>query len=237
MVLRIPLLLYLVLSTVTLFGQSNEQIWVDYTLTHSLANTWKMDHPFRYSSLLGDPHWGALTYLPSVSWSINQYLDLVGGVTVSRVWQTSKINTFEFRPMLGCRIHVTPNSRILTGVLLRFEQRNIKNLSTMRWSSSYRMRLKVDAMMPLNNRTMAKDKLWYGMVDVEWFVSDVDLRERFSNLFRLNSGLGYRINYNFRVECYYAYQQSRNQLGEETFDHDNIFRVRLRHFINNRKPA
>lgn len=217
-------------------GQSNQQIWVEYAMTHSLSNSWTLNHPLRYSTLLGELPWKAVTYLPSFSWSATERLDFVGGLTFAHVWQTAKVNTLEIRPMLGTRLALTPNSRIRSSILLRLEQRNIRNLVTMNWNSSYRMRLKIEGVVPINGRTMSKDKLWYAIMDAEWFVADVHLRERFSNLFRVNSALGYRINYNFRVECFYAYQQSKNQLGDVTFNHDNVFRFRLRHFMNNHRP-
>lgn len=83
-----------------------------------------------------------------------------------------------------------------------------------------------------------KDKLWYGIADAEWFiVMDEDVDERFANRFRFRSGIGYRINYNIRLEVLYTYQESRNQYENATYTQDNIYRFRLRHFINKSNPS
>jgi hypothetical protein len=124
-------------------------------------------------------------------------------------------------------------------VLVRFEQRNIKSKETDEWTSAYRSRFRFESQIPFNNPTMFnKDKLWYGIVDAEWFiVIDEDVKERFANRFRFRSGIGYRINYNFRLEFVYTYQESRNQYDDNTYSRDNLYRVRFRHFINKSKPS
>ncbi len=220
-------------------AQSNQQIWLEYMLTHPFANTWELEHDIRYATTLSSPQWRAFRYYPSLSWSFSENLDFLGGLAFIYAIQPDSDNTFEIREMLGFRVHITPNKRILTRLLVRGENRNLHDTETKDWSSSNRLRLRGEAIIPFNNPTMFnKDKLVYGIVDAEWFFTfDKDLNERFANRFRLRTGVGYRFNYNVRVEFIYSYQESRNQQDDANPTHDNIYRFRFRHFINKSKPS
>ena len=82
------------------------------------------------------------------------------------------------------------------------------------------------------------DKLWYAIVDGESFiVLDQDVKERFANRFRLRTGIGYRVNYSFRLEFVYTLQQSKNTIGDDFNTSDNIFRFRIKQYLNRSKPS
>jgi len=217
----------------------SEQLWFEYMMTHPFANTWELEHDVRYATVLAAPRWRSLRYYPSLSWSYSQHLDILGAAGINYTVQSKDDNTLEIREMLGFRIHITPNKRVLTRILVRGENRNLQNTETKDWSSSNRLRLRGEALIPINNPTMFnKDKLMYGIIDTEWFFAlDQDLNERFANRFRLRTGVGYRFNYNLRVEFIYSYQESRNQLDDSNPIQDNIFRFRFRHFINKSNPS
>ncbi len=220
-------------------AQSDQQVWLEYMLTHPFANSWELEHDVRYSTTLTSPHWRAFRYYPTLSWAFSENIDFLGGLTFAYNFQEDAANTIELREMLGFRVHITPNRRILTRLLVRGENRNLQDTETKDWTSSNRLRMRGEALIPLNNPTMFnKDKLLYGIVDAEWFFAfDRDLNERFANRFRLRTGLGYRFNYNFRVEFIYSYQESRNQQDDANPVHDNIYRFRFRHFINKSNPS
>ena len=221
------------------YGQTNQQVWVEYMLAHPFANVWELEHAVTYSTLVGTPKWRSLDYAPTLTWSLTQHIDVMGAFTLSSVVQTEDVNTLEIRPMLGSRIHFTPNMRMLTRLLVRFENRNFQNLETKDWTSSNRMRFRVESLIQLNNPTMYnKDKLMYGIADAEWFITmDQDLQERFANRFRMRVGIGYRLTYTWRFEFLYSYQESKDQIETPTYTRDNLFRFRIRHFINKSKPS
>ncbi len=221
------------------YAQTNSQVWMEYMLAHPFANVWELEHAVTYSTIVDTPKWRSLDYAPTLTWSFTPNIDAMGALTISYVAQTENVNSFEIRPMLGTRIHFTPNMRILTRLLIRFENRNFQNLETKDWSSSNRMRFRVESLIPLNNSTMYnKDNLFYGIADAEWFVTmDQDLQERFSNRFRIRIGIGYRLNYTWRFEFLYTYQESKDQIESSTYSRDNLFRFRIRHFINKSHPS
>ena len=77
----------------------------------------------------------------------------------------------------------------------------------------------------------------YLLADVEFFFSlENQIKESFSNRIRNRVGLGYRFNYNFRLEGIYTLQRSRNEIGDEFDTRDNIYRIRIKIFLPSRRP-
>lgn len=140
--------------------------------------------------------------------------------------------------MLGTRIHLTPFSRVLTRLLLRIEQRNLYYTETDTHEQSYRGRIRLETVTPLNRKTMFDgDKLWYLVADVEAFLPIEQVEERFANRFRIRLGPGFRLNYTWRFEFLYTLQASRNTIAGDFETTDNLFRFRVKHFLHKSKPA
>lgn len=203
------------------------------------ANSYNLELATTYSTTLESPKWRALEFQATPEWSITQHIDLMGGLLVGNTFQNKESTTVEIREMLGTRIHFTPHKRILTRLLLRFEQRNQLSQESAEWNHSNRARVRIETVFPFNKKSMfAGDKLLYGIMDIESFlVVDQQARERFANRYRIRTGVGYRINYNFRVEFVYTLQESRNTLEGDFNTTDHIFRFRLKHYINKAKPS
>lgn len=218
---------------------SNEQVWLEYMLNYPFANVWNIELAGTYSTVVQQPKWRALDFQVTPEYSFSQHIDLMGALLVGNTFQSQSLSTFEVREMLGTRIHFTPNRRILTRLLLRFEQRNLQDLETKEWNRSTRSRVRAETVIPLNKPTMfAGDKLWYSIIDAEAFlVMDQDVNERFANRLRIRTGIGYRINYGTRLEFMYTLQRSKDIIDGDFSTTDNIFRFRLKHFLNKSKPS
>lgn len=234
------LLLLLILTTFIVQGQqASKQVWNEYMFNIPFANLYNVELAATYSTTLESPKWRAMDLQVTPEWSITQHIDLMGGLLIGNTFQNQASTTVEIREMLGTRIHFTPHKRILTRLLLRLEQRNQLNQESEEWSNSTRTRVRAETVIPLNKQSMyAGDKLLYSILDAEsFFVVDQNVQERFANRYRVRIGMGYRINYNFRIEFVYTLQESRNTL-EGNFDTtDHIFRFRLKHYINKAKPS
>ncbi|MEJ1237337.1 DUF2490 domain-containing protein [Chryseolinea sp. T2] len=227
-------------TTAALLAQSpSEQIWAEYMLNLPFANSWNIEFASTYSTVLEQPKWRSLDVQITPEYSVSNHIDLMGAVFAGRTFQEATVTTSEIREMLGARIHFTPNKRVLTRFLIRFEQRNQLERETHTWQHSTRTRLRAETLTPINKRSMqAGDKLWYAIVDGEFFiVMDQDVQERFANRFRLRTGIGYRLNYSVRFELMYTLQMSRNTLDNGYETTDNIFRIRVKHFLNKSKPS
>jgi hypothetical protein len=218
-------------------SQTNTQIWNEYMLNLPFANSFNLENAFTYSTLMGTPKWRAYDYSAALEWSITQHIDVIGQAVVSYTNQNDSYNTLELRPILGTRIHFTPNSRVLTRLLVRAEQRNFKNLETDEWTSELRPRIRVESIIPINRKSYFEDKLWYGLTDVEWLYKTNDVEERFANRFRWRIGGGYRLSYNFRFEFLYMLQLSKNTIDDGFESSDNIFRFRLKQYLRKSKPT
>ncbi|MBL7845696.1 MAG: DUF2490 domain-containing protein [Cyclobacteriaceae bacterium] len=218
-------------------GQST-QSWFEYMLNFPFANSWNVELASTYATVLEQPKWRSLDVQITPEYSISQNFDLMGALYFGETFQNQTISTTEVREMLGTRIHFTPNKRILTRLLIRFEQRNQKDQETDVWSQSTRSRFRAETVIPLNKSTMyAGDKLWYSVVDVEAFVvMDKDVDERFANRLRIRTGLGYRFSYGLRLEVMYTLQRSKNTLDGDFFTSDNIFRFRIKQYLNKSTP-
>lgn len=141
--------------------------------------------------------------------------------------------------MVGTRIHITPFSRVLTRLLLRLEQRNMHYEETDTEEQSLRGRIRLETITPLNRKTMFDgDQLWYMIADVEAFIPiDQDVKERFANRLRVRIGPGFRLNYTWRFEFVYTLQESYNTISGDLTTIDNLFRFRVKHFLNKSKPS
>lgn len=235
----IKVVLLLHLSFHFCLAQSSEQLWNEYMLNYPFANSYNIEFAATYSTVLDQPKWRSFDLQLTPEYALSNHIDLMGAFFVGSTFQSQLLSTLEIREMLGTRIHFTPNKRILTRLLIRFEQRNLQDQETKEWDHSTRTRLRFETITPVNKPTMySGDKLWYAIVDGESFiVLDQDVQERFANRFRLRTGIGYRINYSFRLEFVYTLQQSKNTIGDDFNTSDNIFRFRLKQYLNKSKPS
>jgi hypothetical protein len=230
--------LLLVLPGRSLTAQSsNNQFWFEYMLNYPFANAFNFESAFTYSTLVESPRWRSFEYSPTLEYSLTQHVDFLGGGVLSFTQQTDNYNTFEVRPMVGSRIHFTPNRRILLRAYLRIEQRNFLNLETDEWSNVWRPRIRAESLIPLNKKSYFENEMWYGILDVELLFTSEDVEERFANRFRLRTGIGYRLNYSSRFEFIYMNQQSRSGLNEDFSSSDNIYRFRFKHYLRKHKPT
>jgi hypothetical protein len=210
----------------------NGQLWAEYMLNYSFANSFNLENAVAYSTAFTSPKWRSFDYTPTVDYSLFNWLTLTGAVTLSYTAQTEDYNTFEVRPAIGTRFHITPNQRVLIRTYLRLEQRNLKNLGTKEWESSYRPRARLETLIPINRKSYYEDKMCYGIVDFELLYITNDVEERFANRYRLRTGIGYRLNSASRFELIYMLQESRNGINDAFTSVDNIIRVRYRQFLS-----
>ncbi len=218
------------------FGQSiNQQIWSEYMLNMPFGKAFNVEHAFSYSTLLNTPRWHAFDYAATLEYSINPYVDVMVAGIVSYTHQTESYNTVELRPVLGTRLRFTPEKRLRTALLLRFEQRNVQNLDTKDWETVFRPRVRAELVYPFNKSSLNADKVWYGVADAEALFGANDVQERFANRFRTRFGLGYKLNYSMRFEVMFMLQRSRNELDHDFESSDHIIRLRFKQFLH-KKP-
>lgn len=228
---------WLLIFPLSSFAQSNYQFWGEYMLNFPFANSFNLENRLAYKTVLDTPRWRSVEFTPTLEYSINQNFDILGGCRVVFTVQTENYNSLEVRPMIGTRIHLTPNHRILLRTYIRLEQRNFLNLETNEWTKTIRPRIRAESLIPINKKSYFDNKLLYGIVDAEWLFVVDDVDERFANRFRLRAGLGYRLSYSSRFEFIYMNQQSKNGMNDDFSSSDNIFRIRYKHYLRKSNPT
>jgi len=216
----------------------NNQFWLETMINYPFASSFNLENAVVFSTVAESPRWRSVDYTPTLEYSLTQHFDLMAAVTTAFTEQMEGYNSVEVRPMLGTRIHITPNQRVLLRTLIRVEQRNFLNLETEEWTYVWRPRLRVESLIPISKRSYFEDKLWYGILDAELlFAVDDDVEERFANRFRLRTGIGYRLNYTSRFEFLFMLQKSKNGINDSFESSDNVFRFRYKLYLNKSKPS
>ncbi len=218
---------------------NNNQLWAEYMLNYPFANSWNVELAGTYSKLLEEPKWQAFDVQVTPEYALTPHVDLQGAVLLNRTIQYQSLSSTEFRQMLGTRIHLTPFSRVLTRFLIRFEHRSMYYTETDSYQQSNRARIRFETITPLNRKSMYDgDNLWYAIADAEAFiVQDQNVSERFANRWRFRAAIGYRLNYTWRFELMYTLQESRNTIAGDFDSVDNLFRIRVKHFLHKTKPS
>ena len=219
-------------------GQTN-QVWADYVLNVPFANSYLFDTEFSYRTLLTkQDKWRSISISPDIERSISNRVDVMVTLRTAFTQQETNYNTFELTPILGMRYHFTPYSRVLLRGLFRAEYRNLYHKETSSWEHSTRTRFRAESIIPINRKSYFENNLWYALLDAELFwVIDQQLDERFANQLRWRVGVGYRLSYDWRFEFIYTDQFTRDNLAGDLEETSNVFRVRIKHFLNASKPA
>jgi len=215
----------------------NQQLWAEYMVNYPFANSFNLENAFTYSTLLTSPSWKEYNYTATFEWSVTQVVEPLVQLSLTYTNQVSTYNTFEVRPVIGCRFYLTPSRRIQTRLLVRFEDRFVKNMEANTWTQAYRPRVRAEMIIPITQDSYFKDNLWYAMVDFEGLFTLDEVNERFANRMRLRVGGGYRLNQSLRFEFLYMYQQSRNEITDAFESEDNVYRIRVKHYLRKSKPS
>jgi Protein of unknown function (DUF2490) len=228
----------LIFFSVDVHAQST-QIWTDYDVVYPFGNVYSFDVETSYQTVLSrESKWRALSLTPTLERAITQNVDVMLGLPLSYTVQTDTFNSAEIRISMGSRFHFTPNRRILTRLLVRYEPRFVYQQDFDDWQKSNRLRVRGETIIPINRKSYFDDKLWYGLLDYElFFVKDNTIEERYANRSRARIGLGYRFNYSLRMELIFTVQESKNTLTEGSEERSDIIRFRIKHFLNRTKPA
>jgi hypothetical protein len=217
---------------------SSTQLWSEYMVNYPFANRWNVEFAATYSTQFESPTWRSFDMQLSPEYSITPNIDVLGALYAAKTFQYQQISSSEFRQMIGTRIHFTPNRRVLTRLLFRYEFRTLNYEEAGTSESSNRTRIRAEALIPLNHKSMYDDKLWYCLTDLEAFIIfDQNVRERYANRYRYRLALGYRLSYTWRFEVMYTLQQSLNTIADSHTTNDNIFRLRVKHFLHKSKPS
>ena len=223
------------INNAALAQESNvtNQIWMDLLLDWHIKPKHDLELEIGPKLLISDDDpWKEITLTPAYEYSPAHWVDLVVRVLFAWVEQDSKVDTFEYRPVLGARFYFNRASkhRFLVRNFQRIESRNIYYRNDHFWSNTWRYRNRLEFFYSLNRQHMSDYKNWYLLADAELFVNlDETPEERFNDNWRIRGGIGYKLSFNWQFEGIYTLQVSRNTLEEEFDVSNNIFRFRFKY--------
>ncbi len=215
-------------------AQKDEQLWLEFQTSYPFGGRYLLENVTAYQTLLNPENkWRSVSISPTFEMSLFRWLDLLSEVGFAYTLQKENSETFEISPMVGGRFFFSQGKKVDTRFVLRYQQRNFKDLESGDWSSSNRTRLRGEVFICINGPNLFADKLWFLLADYEEFVVfDQQLEERFANRRRARIGLGYRLSYKHRFEFGYTLQTSRNEIDDDFTGTDNVIQFKYKLFFN-----
>jgi len=226
-------------------AQTTTQLWgnltFDWVKSERLAYELEVEPKVLLGAPEGEPGWRNLDMTPNVEFAARRWLDLVAEATVGRTVQTDDLSSTELTPRLGVRFHLfsrtqkfrvieqAPLRRLVVRDLLRVESRNFFYSGGDEESeSTFRLRNRLEVLLPLNRARITDDGARYWLADWEWFIPLDDPNERFANRQRIRAGIGYRRSFQWRYEFVYMWTRSRDAIGEGFSTTENIINIRVK---------
>jgi hypothetical protein len=233
----------LVAETTSAQETTSNQLWGNVMLNFPKGHRYFLwvDFEGRKQTSSG-PRYQAIYATPSMEYYPNTWLDLTGELVLGHADQNEDLSSFEVTPRVGFRLQLIGNrrefkfpeewylnDRIAISNLLRLEYRNFFYSDNQEDSHEWRLRNRVELKFAINRQDHREDQTLYLLADGEVFVPlDERVPERFANKLRFRGGLGYRVNYKWRVELLYIYDAARDNLGEDFEEDLNILDLRLK---------
>ena len=210
------------------------QVWVDYLTDWYVTSQHLVELEVGPKTLFsGGQWWGELTLTPAYEFVAGHRFELVVRTLFSWVRQNNALSTFEIRPVLGFRLYILqPNeTRFMVRDFNRVESRNIRYSSSGDWDTTWRYRNRLEVQVAVNHDHLADDHTFYLLADAEAFVNlGRAAEERFNDNWRIRSGLGYRLRYQWRFELLYTLQLSKDTLLASFETSNHILRLRLKFY-------
>ncbi len=227
---------FIILPSVKLIAQDLEdvekQVWLDYVMFRKPSEEIQFMGDAGYRFLIGGG-WQKYLVRPSLQKGVKDWLDLFGGLGFFYTVQEGLSNTLEIRPWIGARVYLYWDtfSKIRFSDFLRIEDRFIINTQSSGTSNSIRFRNKTDARIPITAHYF-EDEVLYAMLSFEFFIDAGDVEELFADKIRLGGGLGYKFNYNWRIEAYFYGFRSQDTATSGFTTTDQVWRLVLKHYVD-----
>lgn len=213
-------------------GATSRQLWLAYEPTWKLDNRWTFI--LEVEPRLNSPESSSwqMRLEPTLEFSLRKWIDLTGGVWLiysNRGDENS--DQFETRPMAGVKL----KREIWRGVKLsnytRIERRLRHDFDSGDTTAVWRLRNRLQAMIPINRRSTSEDGAWSAVFDVEIFwQGDPDVDDVFNSRQRYRTGLSWKKNANWTYQFLYIFQRSRNNVIQP-LSVEHIFSFDLIHTI------
>jgi hypothetical protein len=171
---------------------------------------------------------------PGLSYKVNPWLELWGGLNDRYNRNNNQANTFLFRPFLGPKLSIPNKWKWNLFNFTQYEYRATGNLETHDWSYDQRIRSRFEADAPLTHTDFAwKPRTFYSIVSVEPFY---DIEQGDVIQLRVGGGIGCVLSKYTQLEFIYYAQFGRSNNGPLEYN-ENIFRLNLKIGLSRKSDA
>jgi uncharacterized protein DUF2490 len=173
----------------------NNQFWFDYDPTWSLSNRWTLDVDAAMRFINSDPQLWQIRLYPTLEVGLLKWMDLSGGVWFIYTDRFENSGLFETRPFVGIKLKKDIWRGVRLSNYLRQEFRIRRDLTTAETLTARRLRNRIQAMFPINKKSLSEDNTWYAFADAEWFRQvNPEVDDGFNSRRRYRMGIGWRRN-------------------------------------------
>jgi hypothetical protein len=208
------------------------QLWFDYYLYYLPKDALQILGDASYRRNLTASDWNQFLIRGSAFHSSKSWLGLYAGMGIFFTTQKEITNTLEIRPWIGGKLIF--NIDFLSSVRItnfsRIEMRYVINTQASGTSNDIRFRNRTDMRIPITNYSL-KDNTLYLMFEIEFFTNSIKILEQSADKIRLGAGIGYKINYSWRVEFLYNANRLKNTAQGRDTKTANIWRFHTRHYL------
>jgi len=209
----------------------NSQFWFDYDPTWGLGKRLTLDVDAAMRFINSDPPFWQIRLYPTLEFNLLTWMDLTGGVWFVYTNRFENSDLFETRPFVGVRFKKDIWRGIRLSNYVRQEFRIRRDLETGDTLSARRLRIRLQAMIPINHQSLSGDNTWYAFADAEWFRQvNPNVNDGFNSRRRYRAGIAWRRNSTWTYQFFYGFQRSRTTIGEP-FANEDIFSFSLIHKI------
>ena len=224
-----PLITFIILFlTASVARGQNErtttQFWADYDPTWRLSEQWNLDIGIGTRVSNSDRFLLQLRLQPTLEYSPLKWMDLTGGVWLIYAKESVTFDRFEARPVGGIRLKVDIWRGVRLSDYLRGEYRVQRNLNTGDTRTARRLRNRIQAMIPINHRSLSENNTWFAIVDTEWFWQlNQNVNDGFNGRRRDRAGIGWRKDSTWSFRWLYIRERTRVSANLPFSTADHIF--------------
>lgn len=205
-----------------------EQLWLTGELIYPVKVGLLIKSKVGYRSVYNSgERWRAGNISGEIDYALLPTIDLIGSIRGLYSNQNDTLSRTELRSTIGLKIDLLRRGRFIIKDYVRYEWRQFfYNFSELNQGTS-RLRNRVSLTFAINKKQPSIVHALNLILSYEAFIiRDDDLEDRFDNTRRIQAGLSYRFNENWRMDVSYFRQNSRNQIGEPFDTRQNILEVK-----------
>ncbi|WP_456458391.1 DUF2490 domain-containing protein [Reichenbachiella sp.] len=209
-------------------SRGSGQLWLASEIEYNTESNFVLKGQLEYQSEYdSENNWDSWILTAGTDYLLIPTLVLNGEFKVISTDENDTLSRTELRPVLGAKLDIFNRGRVVFDNHLKLEWRQLYFSSPELNSGSLRVRDRLRMTVALTQKNPSMNKSLNLILSGEaFFVKQDNEKERFSNRVRLELGLSYRLNDQWKLMTSYYRQRSRNQIGDSFTSQENILRVK-----------